>query len=108
VATVYSTRFIAVQGLVGNSDYTVPDGMLAVIRSIDMWQAGGVAAPRSYVGIYDGVAYVTIQALWGDPLDTVEEHWSGRQVAYPGEIIRAQATSESPDIMVSGYLLTLP
>jgi hypothetical protein len=93
---------------VGDSDYLVPAGQLAIIRSIDMWQGTPLAAPRAFVGIAQGTAFVTITALFGPPVVDQEVHWSGRQVAYPGDIIRATQTSMSPDVIVSGYLLALP
>jgi hypothetical protein len=108
VSSVYSTRFIAVQGLVGETDYVVPAGVVAVIRQIDMWQSAFAAAPESAVGIKMGGTYVRILELFSEPLTNVNLHWSGRQVAYPGESIFAVQSSLSPDVMVSGYLLTLP
>jgi hypothetical protein len=108
MSRVYSTRFLAVQGASENYDYVVPDGQLAIIRSIDMWMGTPVAAPRAYVGITQGTAFVTILALFGPPIVDVNLHWSGRQVAYPGDKISFVYDSLSPDVTVSGYLLDLP
>lgn len=108
MASVYSTRFIAVQEAAGVHDYTVPDGKLAVIRCVTFWIALPVGAPRADVGIYDGVAFVSCANLFGDPLVSQSVAVDLRQVAYAGEIIRLSVESEDPDVMVSGYLLDLP
>jgi hypothetical protein len=106
VGIVYSTRFIASNTIGGTTNYTVPAGYRAVVRSITAVNNGS----------HETYAFVTIAgigvALWLD--DTIASqgfsYWNGRHVINTGEELSTSngATDGGVAVMVSGYLLELP
>jgi hypothetical protein len=100
---VYSTRFIAVQGLVGTQAYTVPNGYRAVVVQVNVYNGGGVSVTTA---IWHGSAGQAI-ALWASNLTASDGFFSGRQVFNAGESFDI-TTDGAWDVTVSGYLLTLP
>lgn len=100
---VYSTRFLAVQGLVGVAAYTVPVGQLAVVRDVNVYNGGGLSVTTA---IWHGSAGQAI-ALWASQTDASDGFFTGRQVFNPGESFDI-TTNGAWDVTVSGYLLQLP
>lgn len=100
---VYSTRFIAVQGLVGTQAYTVPVGYRAVVKQVNLYNGGGVSVTTA---IWHGSAGQAI-ALWSSSLTASDAFFTGMQVFDEGESFDI-TTNGAWDATVSGYLLTLP
>src|SRR5262249_3478303 len=96
---VYSTRFVSLIGSAGPSSYVVPQGKVAVIRSIDATNPTAAAVFASV--LIAGVGYVASGLLPAYPSSGF--HWDGRQVARQGETIQVQG-SGAMHAMVSGYL----
>lgn len=103
---VYSTLFIAAQGVDVNTGYVVPAGKLAVVRDVEAVAFG--SPTDTAVSVFDAATNSTITYhLFLNPFE--EHHWEGRQVVEPGATITAQtAGSQDVSVRVSGYLLTLP
>lgn len=102
--TVYSTRFLALQGLSGSQSYPCPFGYRLVLRDLDAW----------YVGLFDNTVHLvgsSGQAIWGNGFTgggTLNyASWRGRQIIEYGESFSVNA-SQPTDVTVSGYLLLLP
>lgn len=104
IAGVYSERFIAVAGLDGATSYTVPAGVVCVLRCIDAY-ANVTAAARELHVI--GSAGQTIWWAAWDTLDQSAKQWQGRQVLHSGEALTI-TSSDLIDVSASGYLLQLP
>lgn len=106
MATLYSTQFAAVQGLVASSHtYTVPAGFIAIVRDIDAFaDTSGTSTflvargPASNVFFYAEFLLAT----------TSSKEWRGRQVLNTGETLVLQAGPAAVDVMASGYLLSMP
>jgi hypothetical protein len=105
MAPVYSTRFLAVQGLAGTSSFEVPAGFVAVIRDIDAYASTDLTAGRLYVkGPGDNVLFFN---HWGLGDEDIAE-WRGRQICFEGESFVADSPDIPIDVAISGYLLTAP
>jgi hypothetical protein len=104
---VYTQRFIAEQGLSSTVDWPVPSGFRAVIR--DVSGNFGASSPgfeiRCFIANGAAVCFFAYDAGLG--LDQ-PFHWEGRVVAEAGELVRAQVITGNADVVISGYLLTLP
>lgn len=100
---VYSTRFIAVQGLVGAEVFTVPVGYVAVVRDINLYNGGGITVTTA---IWHGSAGQAL-ALWSSSASASDAFFTGRQVFYAGETFDI-TTNGAWDVTVSGYLLATP
>lgn len=84
--------------------YAVPVGFLAIVRDADCFYPGGAGQSGQLEGSAGGIfAYFP----FGAAINGVLVSWRGRQVLYEGEVFTFASTA-GMDIMVSGYLLTLP
>jgi hypothetical protein len=102
-STIYSTRFMQAHAVTALS-FTVPAGRVAIVRDADCFYAGGVGQSGQLEGPAGGIfAYFPYVAT----INGVAVEWRGRQVFFEGETVTFAATAPL-DIMVSGYLLTLP
>lgn len=103
---VYSTRFAAISLTGAAVSYIVPDGFIAIVRSIQMFyfggpsagfglvQAGGVLATLAYLNNVHGNDYLSVEM---------------RAVVDASEPIKVScSTGNACSFYVSGYLLTLP
>lgn len=108
MANIYSVRFIAVKGLTGTSSYTVPAGMVAIVRDVD-----------TFIGTPTGVNALFLhgehgQAMWWTSATIGQSQyasWRGRQVVEAGLTFDVQASVgalDAYDVTVSGYLLDAP
>lgn len=105
MATVYSTRFIAVKGGTTFYGYTVPPGNLAIVRDVDTYASSELAFSQVF---FEGNEK---QAIWFWESGLGAESygsWRGRQVFNPGEQFGIRINVSHADATVSGYLLTLP
>lgn len=100
---VYSTQLLQLHGASAGS-FEVPAGYACVVRDADCFYPGGAGQSAQLEGPAGGIfAYFPFSAA----INGVLVSWRGRQVFNPGDTIVFAATSDM-DIMVSGYLLTLP
>lgn len=102
---VYSDRFLEELGLNGTATYTVPAGLVAIVRDIDAYAAGPLSsnAHLRFTG-YLG------ETLWFFVVSAQQQasgQWRGRQVFRSGEGFGI-VTDSAFDVRVSGYLLTAP
>ncbi|MBA0087124.1 MAG: hypothetical protein HRJ53_19240 [Acidobacteria bacterium Pan2503] len=102
---VYSTVFIALQGLLGNFDYTVPNGYVAVLRDVDIY-ASNLGPLNTVVRIIDPNTGGTVWFHDYGATSSGWAQWSGRQVFPEGEVIRAHVDNDPADVRACGYLLT--
>lgn len=100
---VYSTRFIAEQGLVGVAAYTVPAGYRAVVKQLSLYNGGGVSVTTA---IWHGSVGQAL-ALFASNLTASDAFFVGMQVFNPGETFDI-TTNGAWDVTASGYLLSLP
>jgi hypothetical protein len=106
--TVYSTQFYQGTPVAGLSNiYTVPAGYRAILRDLD----GVLGFVDGNLALFNlGVNFngIYAQAIVGN--QNLNLRWRGRQVLDPGDSITVTyvATSATLQIVVSGYLLTLP
>jgi len=100
---VYSTSFFAGQNETA-FDLVVPAGVVWIIRDIDAFFGGGVSgAAANWLNPTGGTfAYFPFVGLESSAFE-----WRGRQCFQPGEHF-AFVSGEGVDVMVSGYVLTLP
>jgi hypothetical protein len=101
---VYSTRFIARQGLNGTATYVVPAGFRAVVRDVDAYCDNSGAGGTLFL---HGSAGQTIWHLSLAAFATTDGMWRGRQVVEQLESFDV-TTDTRTDVTVSGYLLSLP
>lgn len=106
---VYSLRILAagnVTAATGEVGPVVPDGLVYVVRDIDLINDTGAPGDEIYL---KGQA---LQLLWvvkqPSPATTVNFAWRGRQVYNAGERVGFVVVAGTWDISVSGYQLTLP
>lgn len=102
--TLYSTRFFAIHDLSGPASYTVPDGLVAVVRDLDAFW--GIDTEGNKLIMVGSAGQVIYQASW-DIGSSGSRQWTGRQVLYAGETLQLD-TEDVTDVSVSGYLLTAP
>jgi hypothetical protein len=102
---VYSTQFIVAVGLTGTSSFACPSGFRMIVRDVDCYSDSVASAGDLFVR---NPAGGTI--FWQHVGVGVQQigQWRGRQVFDPGDVLAVVATGTSWDVMVSGYLLTLP
>jgi hypothetical protein len=101
---IYSTRFAggSIASGANTNVYTVPSGMVAIIREIDL---GAQNAPANSVAVnITGVGEVF-------SVDTITQYrtaqWKGRCVVNAGEDISVDAIGGAWSYLISGYLLTI-
>jgi len=103
VATIYSTRLVAVHDQPGSTPvtYTVPALGTLVVRCID-----GYAGPTALgVTFYaKGSAGQVFASASGAALGSSQLTWRGREVLYAGETFSLEA-DDTADLTASGYLL---
>jgi hypothetical protein len=104
MATVYSVRLAAEQGLDGLLEYTVDAGHVVVVRDIDVYQGEQLVASHFF---FVGSVGQTIDFWEHGPSTGADTHqWRGRQVFLPGDTFKLQ-TDAAFDVTVSGYYLTI-
>jgi hypothetical protein len=101
---VFSTRFGLEHSFDGIYSYEVPAGYVAVVKEIDVTY--GISVGASVVAYGPGDA-----AFWSYHFGTIDlrrtESYQGRAVFYAGEIFSVEL-SDTGDLYIGGYLLTLP
>lgn len=106
MAAVYSTSFIRAHG--SNESFTVPDGFLAVVRSVTAFNSDGVL-PLSF-NCYLGHSSCTFVAATLSPLLPSSPGYYAsfdlRVVVEATDTIQANVPS-AVDVTVSGYLLSV-
>lgn len=105
-STVYSNVFLREYTEVDLSTDLVPDGVVWIIRDIDI-SADIVSAS----GLYCYIGSVLLFNLQLSGSSGIENYgWRGRQVLRPGEYVEFQPTGATNywHLNVSGYVLTLP
>lgn len=104
MTTIYSTQFAAGAQAAGTASavYTVPAGMVAVIRSIEL---GPQNAPASLCAI-NNLGVAEIFAAEGGP-QYVTIHADMRCVLTAGDVIQVDALAGAWSYIISGYLLTI-
>lgn len=109
MAGIYSTAFLKSHGGAGGS-YTVPDGFVAVIRSITAVNTMFLTIPEPF-SVYLGDSSCTIvewtlsNLLPTSPGQSV--NWQGRVVVEAHDTINV-TNGPDVDVTVSGYLLSAP
>lgn len=101
MATIYSVRFIADSSAGSPVSYTVPDGYVAVLRSVNtvLSSSGSFANLQiSNLGVY--VCFFAATAA--DEFFS----WDGRQVLQEGDVLESYVSSAGSTQLVSGYLLS--
>lgn len=109
MARVFSTAFIKAHGGATPS-YTVPDGYIAVIRSITITNTNPLGIPESgsvYLGHSSCTIYQCTMSTTLDPLADQSKTIEVRVVVEATDTINVTAGSDI-DITVSGYLLSTP
>jgi hypothetical protein len=102
---LYTSKILERHGLTGDVDYTVPDGYRLVIRDIAWWVAAPVASGTTQYAF--GPAGGTFVWFVVDADTTVMHHEEARYVFNSGDTVTFHSDSSS-DLLVSGYLLTIP
>lgn len=107
--SVYSTLFLANNTDSGELNYIVPDGFVAVLRDVDVYNNSFVAAELFLEDNETG------QTIWRVDNNAVipdsslgSSQWKGRQVFNPGGGFVFVASSGTWDVRASGYLLSAP
>lgn len=102
---VYSQQLVQQHNLTGDIAYVVPAGYRLVIRDIAWWvDNGGLTGAFFFAFGSSGGTFVWFTV---DVDTTVMHHEEGRYVFEPGETVTFHADIAS-DLLVSGYLLSLP
>lgn len=102
---VYSTSFLNVHALDGETGFEVPPGQLAVIREMTaFWPGPDPGSAQLVMPTSGGTAIWLNQAT---PSAGAYASWSGRLVIPAGSLVGVLG-SGAVDITISGYLLTLP
>ena len=102
---VYSTQLLQLDGDPQPSgSFTVPAGLVAVVRDIVIWC--GAAASGEYSEVW-GPSGSSILVSTYPATGYVLEHWTGRQVFTEGQSIGVASNASGPgSVLVSGYLLS--
>lgn len=105
---VYSTRFLQRQNLTGIALYTVPEGMVAIVRDADIFDGSSEGGDSYVLQITraDETNTTTIDQFESSLTDKIHQ-WRGRQVLNEGDVLSA-TVAVGMDVTVSGYLLTAP
>lgn len=106
MANVYSTRFLSISLEDGDVSYIVPDGKVAVVKSIQMFYFGGPTAAVAFVRASGNE--ITIARLFNTSGNDYLNLLLGA-VVMAGEPIDLDTSSGNAcEAYVSGYLLDLP
>lgn len=103
MADVYSVNFIAAAGMSTSASYTVPDGYVAVVTTID-WFFGSEIDPPYAEAL--GEAGQCFSYAGTDPLTPALVSWRGRHVLTAGESFSVECLVGNVDVTACGYLLT--
>jgi hypothetical protein len=105
VSRVYSTQLLAINGLAAEVTYTVPAGLTAVVREIDVASAVGGGWSCSFkaagVGHWLYMASSDVGAR-----NTESGQWHGRLILAAGQVLQVEPGTGTPTVIVSGYLLS--
>lgn len=107
--TVYSTQFCAATPATGVTTkvYTVPEGFIAVLRTVSGY--ADVANATCYVYINGPISPPVLGAVpWSTTGDTHLVLWNGYQVFNSGDEIWVNMGGAHNTVMMSGYLLPAP
>jgi hypothetical protein len=105
MSAVYSTSFMQRLRLDGGSPYTVPAGVVAVLRDWDAYVRSDDAIEGS-VALLGGAGQIVDSFTMA--AGVAQKHqWTGRQVIPSGQTFTV-STPCPVDVTLSGYLLTLP
>jgi hypothetical protein len=108
MAGIYSSLFVHAKVTTSGDEllYTVPDGMVAIVRDVNL--EAGLAA-SGYVTVYARNGSVVDAALLtvGNATSLGFYHWVGHQVLNAGDAIRFYCDSPPFTMRVSGYLLAV-
>ena len=106
---VYSTCFLALQGLDGSYEVAPDFANIRVLRCLDVYWGGGLSgAPTVFMSGHAGqiIAHFPPSLSSGsDPVDAASWQWQGRQVVPVGGVIFLVSTGPV-DVSLSGYTLT--
>jgi len=103
LAGVYSRRLLQSGDCPTNPEYTVPDGFVAVIRSVDL--IAFVGGETLAVVAINGLRF--FGAVFNDgAYGFGAAHWEGRQVMNAGDVLSAGASGTYITVTASGYLLS--
>jgi hypothetical protein len=105
MAAVYSARLIYEAGLSSSAAFTCPDGMVMVVRDIDVFVGAELALPSiQATEASDGTFWIAVGTIG----EASSFQWQGRQVFPAGSTLVMIAENGTWDVRVSGYLLTAP
>ena len=103
MATVYSVRFYEGRNVTGGT-FTVPAGVIWIVRDVDAFFGGGLAG-----GALDVVGTLGQTFAWFPftGLTAAAFQWRGRQVFNPGDVW-GFTSGQGIDLTLSGYSLIAP
>jgi hypothetical protein len=106
MATIYSASFMSASQITGRVGLVVPDGVVWVIRDIQVWEDG----QEGPVPIY--VVGSNNQIFWAFGADGTFNgslgQWEGRVVLEAGQSMAVQPGGGTWDVTICGYQLTAP
>lgn len=106
--SLYSIRLFAGQlEAEVNPAYTVPDGFVAVIRDIVVYNETGDTDTFNAVAIVPGPLSL-IAWSFADQTVYTSAQWQGRQVLNAGDVLYFYAGHYPWHVLASGYLLSSP
>lgn len=106
MATVYSTLLLRQKGLTGSLVYTVPIGMVAILRDVDVYAGPSILDQRLF--LEDSTTGGTFAAWVQSEGNAFNGVFRGRQVFNAGEGFLFNVDAGTWDVRASGYLLTAP
>lgn len=109
MSSVYSTQFIvgSMTGPTTPLSYTVPAGMVAILRDITL-ASTGIATWQCVAAVVSGPAVAWLALFTENPGQVATHQWQGRTVLNGGdELILQMLQGNSGTAIASGYLLAL-
>jgi hypothetical protein len=106
---VYSLRIFGHASLTsagGRVGPVVPDGLVYVLRDIDVYELTG--AGGTLMNVYNQLEGLLVEWVGGTTAEQRAFAWRGRQVYAPGEQVGFNVVAGTWAIAASGYQLTLP
>jgi hypothetical protein len=103
---IYSTRFFHGPATNGQTLYTVPVGMVVVVRDLEVYNFSGAVINQVQVQL--GISGTTsgVLAFVNNVPASECAQWSGRSVVNAGEeLVAFSTTAGNFSMLVSGYLL---
>lgn len=102
---VYSRRLVAVEGLDGDFEYSVPLGFVTVVRDVDVYVGGPSGTDFRIIGdAGQTFVYLPGPTFSDFPATKYFGQWRGRQVIPAGASFVCRTTAAA-DVTVSGYEL---